>query len=168
MSIVYSIRKFWLIVVIISLVGCGGDDDGTDDNTPGPSNEFSAIETRTLELINVHRSSQGLSSLTMNEDILISSRTHSQNMADGSEDFGHNGFDTRIDALAMILSFSSSAENVALNQGVDDPAAQAVDSWLNSPGHLENIEGDYDLTGLGVAQAADGTYYFTQIFVKSN
>jgi uncharacterized protein YkwD len=38
--------------------------------------------------------------------------------------------------------------------------------WLNSPGHRKNIEGPYNLTGIAMAKAKDGTMYFTQIFIN--
>jgi len=56
----------------------------------------------------------------------------------------------------------SMAENVALGQTT---AQEAVDSWLSSEGHKQNIEGSYNLTGVGVAQGSDGDLYFTQIFL---
>ena len=37
--------------------------------------------------------------------------------------------------------------------------------WLQSPGHRRNIEGDFDLTGIGIVRVAAGTYFFTQLFV---
>jgi uncharacterized protein YkwD len=33
------------------------------------------------------------------------------------------------------------------------------------PGHRKNIEGPYEVTGIGVARNAQGEVYFTQIFV---
>ncbi len=45
-------------------------------------------------------------------------------------------------------------------------AREVVDGWLHSPGHRRNIMGDFRLTGIGVAEAANGMIYFTQIFVK--
>jgi uncharacterized protein YkwD len=36
---------------------------------------------------------------------------------------------------------------------------------LRSPHHLENIEGSYNLTGVGIVRAKDGTFYYTQLFV---
>ena len=55
-------------------------------------------------------------------------------------------------------------ENVATNQGFPDPAETAVQGWLDSPPHRENIEGDFNLAGVGIAENADGLFYFTQIF----
>jgi uncharacterized protein YkwD len=45
-------------------------------------------------------------------------------------------------------------------------AREVVDGWLRSPGHRRNIEGDFRLTGIGVATARNGMVYFTQIFIK--
>jgi uncharacterized protein YkwD len=41
-----------------------------------------------------------------------------------------------------------------------------VQGWLNSPGHLKNIQGDFDLTGIGVVKTAQNRYYFTQLFIR--
>ena len=51
----------------------------------------------------------------------------------------------------------------------DDPrdlARSAVTEWLNSPAHLHNIRGNFTTSGIGVWENADGTVYFTQIFVR--
>lgn len=57
------------------------------------------------------------------------------------------------------------AENVTYNQGFSDPVTQAVDGWLKSTGHRQNIEGNFTLTGIGLAKNSSNEYYFTQIFV---
>ena len=36
---------------------------------------------------------------------------------------------------------------------------------LASPAHRENLEGPYDLTGIGVARSRSGEVFFTQFFV---
>jgi len=54
-----------------------------------------------------------------------------------------------------------------MNWGSTDPVGVAVSGWLNSTGHRNNIEGNYDLTGVGVAKSSDGKYYLTQMFAKS-
>jgi uncharacterized protein YkwD len=59
------------------------------------------------------------------------------------------------------------SENVGSNHGFDDPAAAALQGWLESPRHREAIEGSYAATGIGVDRGASGTYYFTEIFVQN-
>jgi uncharacterized protein YkwD len=92
-------------------------------------------------------------------------RLHSAAMAAGRTSLGHAGFDDRVAALRRVMTFQRTAENVAFNQGHREPAAEAVRGWLTSRAHRENIEGPYELTGVGVVSNAKGEVYFTQIFV---
>lgn len=87
-------------------------------------------------------------------------------MANGKVPFSHQGFEKRVTILPII--YKSAGENVAFNQGYSDPAGQAVIGWLNSPGHLKNIKGKYNLTGIGVAANQKGEVYLTQIFLQTN
>ena len=148
-------------VILFELPGCGNTDDE-------PENNETAL--RVHELINQHRVDQGLDTLYWNDVIADQCYEHSQDMADGVVPFGHDGFTERVDNIAQELGISVSAagENVAYNMGMNDPAQAAVTAWLNSPGHRANIEGDYHLTGVGVACPDDDsiTFYFTQIFIK--
>jgi uncharacterized protein YkwD len=50
--------------------------------------------------------------------------------------------------------------------GFADPVTQAVEGWIDSPGHHANIKGNFDLTGIGVVKNEQGEYYLTQLFVK--
>jgi len=127
---------------------------------------MNALEQSVFEQINAHRQSIGLEPLVSNPAIVAQSREHSQQMA-AVGTLSHDGFESRVEAIAATLSYRSAGENVASNQGFADPAAQAVQGWLNSPGHRQNIEGNFDVTGIGIAQAGDGTYYLTQIFIQT-
>ena len=86
-------------------------------------------------------------------------------MAKGKVPFSHLGFKQRVNAIT--IGYSGAAENVASNLGYSDPANQAVVGWLNSPGHLENVKGHYNLTGIGVVTNTQGEVYLTQIFLRS-
>ncbi|MFN6514193.1 MAG: CAP domain-containing protein [Nostoc sp. CreGUA01] len=123
-----------------------------------------AIEQSVFTQINNYRSSKGLPKLTRNSTIDNQARIHSQNMASKKVAFGHTGFQERL--KAMRISYTGAAENVAYNKGYSDPATQAVQGWLKSPGHLANIVGNYNLTGVGVASNSQGQIYFTQIFLR--
>ncbi len=123
---------------------------------------FREMEIQVLKLINEHRTSIGLSELKNNEDIHSEATTHSTNMAEEKVSFSHDGFDGRVERLMKKVGGSSIAENVALGQTT---AQEVVDSWLSSEGHKQNIESDYNLTGIGIARGNDGDLYFTQIFL---
>jgi uncharacterized protein YkwD len=133
-------------------------------NTSTPtSSTFSAIENSVHQQINQLRSGQGLPALQRNSAMDNQARIHSQNMANGQVPFGHSGFSQRVQATG--ISYRGAAENVAYNQGYSDPATQAVQGWRNSPGHWNNIKGNYNLTGIGVAKNSRGEVYLTQIFI---
>jgi uncharacterized protein YkwD len=130
------------------------------------SGQFTAMEQSVHQQINQYRKSRKLPSLTFDARIAQQARNHSQAMASGRVPFSHNGFDGRVKAIAQVIRFNGAAENVAYNRGASDPGKKAVQGWLNSTGHRKNIEGNFDLTGIGIAKNAKGDYYFTQIFIK--
>jgi uncharacterized protein YkwD len=132
---------------------------------PSPTAVFAQVEQEVHRQINAYRASKKLSPLTWNEQIANQARQHSQNMASKKVPLGHQGFQDRIKAIQ--IPHSRVGENVAYNQGYDDPATQAVQSWLKSSAHKANIEGAYNLTGIGMVKDAEGRLFFTQIFVKS-
>ncbi|MFM2061684.1 MAG: hypothetical protein RLZZ507_1354 [Cyanobacteriota bacterium] len=127
--------------------------------------ENATLEKLVFEQINQYRAAQGLSKLTLNTSITEQARIHSQNMANGTVKFSHHGFEQRVKAIP--LKYDNASENVAFNVGYSEPAKQAVIGWLNSPGHLKNIQGKYKLTGVGVATNAKGEVYLTQIFINT-
>jgi uncharacterized protein YkwD len=125
-----------------------------------------AMEQSIHTQINQYRRSKGLPTLTLNSRITQQARAHSQAMANGKVPFSHQGFDQRVKVISRAISYSSAAENVAQNQGFSNPDRQAVQGWIKSPGHRKNIEGSYNLTGIGIARSSNGTYYLTQIFIR--
>jgi uncharacterized protein YkwD len=122
------------------------------------------MEEDILELVNKHRRSKGLAKLEMNSLINKEAEKHSRRMATGHVSFGHGGFDDRLDRLMkQIKGANAGAENVAYGSRT---AEAVVNMWLNSAGHRKNIEGNYNLTGIGVIKGKDGTTYYTQIFIR--
>jgi uncharacterized protein YkwD len=150
-----------LFCVSTSVTSCGSTQE---------EQEHTTIALRVHELVNEHRVSQGLDTLAWNETIAQEGYEHSQDMADGIVPFGHDGFSERVDRIAQELgiTIASAGENVAYNYNMNDPAQVAVTAWLGSSGHRANIEGNFRVTGVGVACPDNDslTYYFTQIFVR--
>ncbi|AFY49336.1 uncharacterized protein with SCP/PR1 domains [Nostoc sp. PCC 7524] len=127
--------------------------------------QTTALEKSVFEQINRYRAAKKLPKLTLNANITRQARIHSQNMARGKAPFSHQGFEQRV--YAIPLRYKSAAENLAFNRGYSDPANQAVIGWIESPGHLKNIQGNYNLTGIGVATNQQGEVYLTQIFLRT-
>lgn len=132
------------------------------------SSSISQIEQRAFQLVNEHRMNvHGLPALSWNSVVGNAARGHSQNMASGAVPFGHDGYYDRQAYIGGYMTVLAMAENVTMNAGYSDPAAVAVQSWIDSSGHHANMIGSYDTSAIGVALAPNGTYYFTQIFVRT-
>jgi len=171
--IIYSVALGTIILSSGAIASPVTNTTFTSRNSDVLSNTFqiaqSSINTAALEQsifnkINDYRASQGLTKLTRNSAIDNQARIHSQNMANGKVPFGHTGFSQRVKAVG--IPYSSAGENVAYNQGYSDSVTTAVQGWLKSPGHLANIRGNFQKTGIGVASNSRGEIYFTQIFFR--
>ncbi|TAG88716.1 MAG: CAP domain-containing protein [Oscillatoriales cyanobacterium] len=134
-------------------------------NTNLASSSIADLEKAVNQQINQYRASKKLPPLSVDARITQQARIHSENMASGKVKFSHDGFDGRAKAIA--IPYQSVAENVAYNMGFSDPVRNAVDGWIKSDGHRKNMEGQFNLTGIGIAKNAKGEYYFTQLFVRS-
>jgi uncharacterized protein YkwD len=117
-----------------------------------------------LYYTNQFRASNGLPPLKREINCNLLAEKHSQDMASGRTEFGHDGFEVRAAAIGKVLGgMSGAAENVAY--GTLD-AKGVVDGWIKSPGHRKNMLGNYNLIGIGYAQGKGRIIYFTQLFIK--
>ena len=121
------------------------------------------MEATVLSLVNDYRKHRGKPPLVMNDEISKAAYGHSLNMARGVVPFGHADFDDRVGGLMKQLGAGGGAENVAFSPM---GPGSVVHNWLNSDGHRENIEGDYNYAGVGIATAKNGYRYYTMIFIK--
>jgi len=160
----------FLMALTPSKIPCGKPDIENRTQTIPTDNTASLeqIEKQAFDLVNKHRKSIGLPAFVNKDYIVEQARQHSRDMASGKTGFGHDGAAARLDIISKSMKeMKGGAENVFYCTGnYDNLAGSAVEGWLKSKGHRENIEGDYNLAGMGVAKAANGDYYFTQIFAK--
>lgn len=132
-----------------------------------PTNkEIRALEQQVLKLINQERAKRKLSALILWDNLNDLAKSHSQKMAKGLVPFGHDGFEKRGAAIKAYQRHSSFGENVAYNYLPKDPCKTALEGWMQSKGHRDNILGDFNETGIGISVSPDGRYYFTQLFAK--
>lgn len=129
--------------------------------------QLEELERLTHQKVNEHRASKNLPALKQDSRITAQCRRHSQSMAKGAVPMGHAGFEARAQVIGQGIPYQTIAENVAFNSGYAHPELEAVKGWIKSDGHRQNMEGDYTLTGIGIASNPKGEYYFTQIFVRN-
>ncbi len=81
----------------------------------------------------------------------------------GHEDPQRGGVSDRLHTAG--IDWSHCGENLFMERGWDDPVNYALVCWWYSPGHQANLlNPDFTETGVGLAQADDGTWFVTQIF----
>ncbi len=126
--------------------------------------DFTTMELSILQEVNNYRATKRLKPLQMVPLISEAALKHSKDMGRGRVAFGHDGFDDRMDRIMRkIDNANACAENVAFGKFT---AQEVVKRWIQSPGHRKNIEGNYNMTGIGVIRGRDGYPYFTQIFIN--
>ncbi len=128
------------------------------------------LERAAFERLNRKREENGMQPLVWSEQVAALARTHSRNMAE-FKFFGHRGLDNKVvsdRADQMKLGrWRAIGENIAYNRGYKDPVEKAVDNWLNSQSHRHNLlNSDWKESAVGVAVGDDGSYYFTQVFLR--
>ena len=127
------------------------------------------IEKRAFEQTNIVRLKNGLAPLVWDGDICRMARIHSESMSRQGY-FSHvtpEGLRLRERAREVgILRYTVLGENIALNQGFDDPGAFAVERWMQSEKHRANIlSPEFRAMAIGSFVAPDGSVYLTQTFI---
>ncbi len=135
-----------------------------------PASEVWGFEKLAFSLINQKRTEIGLPALEWSDEVAKIARIHSENMVKFNF-FSHRGIDGktvdgRADSLG-VTKWTLLGENIAYNRGYENPIETAVEKWMLSPTHRENLLNNrWKESAIGIAITDDGTYYFTQVFIK--
>ncbi|CEG43260.1 CAP domain [Plasmopara halstedii] len=130
---------------------------------------YEQYATIMLVAVNKQRATQGLPPMCLNKKLHDSAQLHSDEMAAGNY-LGHQGSQgsTVSDRITQAnYKWNAVAENVASGQSnVED----VMVSWINSPGHLVNIMGEYTMFAPGYTFRMDteDQHFWTQDFGSSD
>ena len=129
--------------------------------------DVKALEQQVIKLVNQQRANYGLPALKGNWEVSRVARYKSQDMINKGY-FSHTS-PTYGSPFKMMesfgIKFSAAGENIAYGQRTPQ---DVMNDWMNSPGHRANIlSPSYNQIGVGVAKKANGTYYWTQMFIKT-
>lgn len=161
-------RTMLFIAILVAMNSCSADTAvGSVDNTPVSAlvtnYTYNDTELQTMKLINEYRLSVGLNALERINHISFKCEEHNLYMIENNV-VDHNDFVARSQNITNVLGAKKVGENVAYNYKTPEAALRA---WLESPGHKENIEGDFTHFGISVStDATTGKKYYTNIFVK--
>lgn len=181
------LRLPWMLTVVwaftaVALSGCESvieviqrplgsvlSSDRQPPQLPAQSSSNAEIEAVIHQRINQIRQENGLPPLRENEDLVKVARSYSQQMAEKNffSHTGPNGDNVAQRVTAAGVFYIMVGENLAKTVNAPQPAQFAVEGWMESPGHRENIlRTGFSEGGIGVWQI-DETYYFTHIFLRS-
>ena len=108
-----------------------------------------AVEQNIIAKTNAQRIRNGKSPLKLDESLMRSARQHCTWMARNR---------------SLQHTRATVAENIAMGQS---SSSEAVQDWMNSPGHRANmLSGQYTRIGVAAYRARDGRIYWCQQFLQ--
>lgn len=114
-----------------------------------PTMSLHQIEHNIIAKTNAQRARYGKAPLTIDESLMHSARSHAQWMARNR---------------VMQHTRANVGENVAMGQ---NSSTQAIQDWMNSPGHRANIlSNQYSRIGVAAYRGNDGQVYWCQQFLR--
>lgn len=170
-----AFKFFVLAIATFTFISCSSDgsDDGIFDENivveeeiieeeVKSTYEYSDIESKILVLVNKHRESIGVPTLTALDIVSEVADDHTKYMIEVGK-ISHDNFSERSKTLIENAEAKSVGENVAYGYTT---AESAVNGWLNSDGHRSIIE-DAKFTHFGISTDSNnvGRNFYTQIFI---
>jgi len=157
-AFVFVIALWATLLVLAPLVRAAETGD------PG----LARLEDALYDAVNQVRQREGLIPLRRDGAVDRVARAHSRDMVARGY-FAHETPEglTPPDRLARggVSGISLAGENVGLTSR-GDPNREIVEGWLASPVHRQNLLAPvFNVTGIGIARAADGTFFYTQLYV---
>lgn len=152
---------FWLALVLLVPLAARGE-------SAGAAPVHAQLEDDLHAQVNAVRADAGLVALRRETSLDRVARAHAADMA-ARRYLAHDTPEglSPVDRLAQggVEGFTLAAENAGQTDR-GDPNREIVQGWLHSPDHRRNLYfPPFNTTGVGIARARDGTWYFVQLYV---
>lgn len=159
------------LTALLVLGACGAPPTATVGGAPAPGAPAPGAPAWVQEMlssINARRADAGVAPVQLCGSLMRAAQAHSEDQAVRAT-MSHTGSDgssmVQRAERAGYRGWNNLAENVAAGQ---PDVGSVMGAWMNSSGHRANILGAaYQHVGLGTANAANGTPYWTQDFGKN-
>jgi uncharacterized protein YkwD len=151
------------IAFVLFLASCSSESSNELQVSKIQDYQYNDVELDMMSRINAYRDQMGLPTLEPIEHISFKSSEHNDFMIQ-NEVIGHHRFELRSQNIRQVLGAVRVSENIAYNFNTNNAALNA---WINSEGHNENLLGDYTHFGISIKiNPANGRKYYTNIFMK--
>ncbi|MDR0880764.1 MAG: CAP domain-containing protein [Clostridioides sp.] len=141
------------------------NSNDANDNSNAGTGEFADLQKQVLDIVNAERAKSGLKALTLDAKLSEVATLKSQDMINKNY-FDHNSptYGSPFDMMKKYgITYQTAGENIAMGQ---KSPQEVMTAWMNSEGHRKNIlTSNFTKIGVGVAKNANGTIYWTQMFV---
>lgn len=104
-----------------------------------------------VTLTNQVRAEHGLAPLVVNQDLVNTAAIRAEELCT-TGNLSHDGWK---EVVTPRYSYVRVGENLAKNY---DTSTKAVDAWVDSPKHFDNLVGNYSETGVAVKECGANTY----------
>jgi len=160
----FKLELPFLIIFSLFIVSCSPADDSIylSEINSKPV-EYSSLENKVLDQVNVYRISIGETSLKKLDVISTVANTHTDYMVEtGNVD--HNGFEIRQQELMEYAKAKAVGENVAYGYST---SKEVLNAWLKSDSHRALIENkNFTHFGISSEKNSNGRNYYTMMFIK--
>ena len=141
-----------------------GSSNSGSSGSQTTTSTMSSDEKEVLDLINKQRTNNGLSALKVDSEVQRVAKIKAQDMVNNNY-FSHNSptYGTPFEMLKSFkVSYKTAGENIAGNSS----NSGAVNAWMNSSGHKENIlNSSFNYTGIGVVSSPKYGKVYVQMFI---
>lgn len=129
------------------------------------SGNIDYIGKEALYFTNKFRRSNNLNEVIWNEEVWRICYSHSKNMGTGKVPFSHEGFNNRVNSFTVRVSFACENLYTCTNSDERSIGMNAVDGWINSPGHRKNLLSNTRFCAIATFKSG-ASYFLTQIFIN--
>ncbi len=149
--------------------GITANSNASSENQPQTKPQTSTSsatseEQELLKLINEQRAAYGLQDLKFDEELQKVAKTKAEDLVNNNY-FSHNSptYGSPFDMMKSFgISYKAAGENIAGNSTLKG----AVEAWMNSQGHRENILSNaYNYTGIGIVSSPVYGKILVQMFI---
>lgn len=139
-----------------------GSNQSSPSDKPSPAVQAKTEELEMLKIINERRAEAGAKPLTFNYDIYSYAQTRAEEISEKFEHTRPNG-ESALTYISTLPNFRGAGENISYG---NNSAAVAMEKFMNSEGHRNNIiNPNYTSVSIGL-YIKDGVWYFVQLFWK--
>lgn len=140
------------------------NNSGTNNTKQDTLSGYSADEKELLSLINTQRKAYGLPELSFDSELQRVAKAKAQDLV-ANNYFSHTSptYGSPFDMMKSFgITYKTAGENIAGNSSLSG----AVDAWMNSTGHRENILNNaYNYTGIGIVDSPKYGKIIVQMFI---